>query len=297
MKKLWILLVVACSVSTLYSQPLRIAVYQYADNPRIKNLLPLAAHLQREAGIAATVKSYPTVHALIAGMQKNEVDLAFISTFGYLLLQAGKTAHPMSTLAALVAPEAKDNYKTVIVCKRKAGINTLEDLAAQGKGLRMVFVAKGSTSGNLVPRLLLSGVQIAAEKHFSSVSYAGTHANALNWLFSDSADVAALGSSEWEKLEATQKQSLQLLALSAEIPLGPVLINQNLDKNRQQKISESLLQLHANDKAALEAVKAAWSEAKQATHFIPIAPSYYEPYLKQFGREEEVGTIIRAFIN
>src|SRR5687767_11099560 len=77
-----------------FAQTLRIAVYQYADNPRIKNLEPLAVHLQKQLGIQTAVKSYPNVHALIKGMQENEVDLAFISTFGYLLLQAGSD-HPM----------------------------------------------------------------------------------------------------------------------------------------------------------------------------------------------------------
>src|SRR5690349_17015665 len=110
MKKVRILLFFIFVSGFSFAQTLRIAVYQYADNPRIKNLEPLAGHLQKQLGIQTSVKSYPNVHALIRGMQDNEVDLAFISTFGYLLLQAG-TDHPMLPLAALISPDAKDNYK------------------------------------------------------------------------------------------------------------------------------------------------------------------------------------------
>lgn len=277
------------------AQTLRIAVYQYADNPRIKNLQPLADHLQKELGIATHVKSYPTVHDLNRGMREGEVDVAFISTFGYLLLNATQQEHPMKPVAALVAPDAKDNYKTAFICKRSAKLSAFRDLKT-AKDLRMAFVATGSTSGNLVPRLLLTRIGIAdADLHFASIRYSGTHSRAIQWLLEDSADVAAMGSTEWDKLDSVKKHSLQLLSLSTEIPLGPVLLNKNLDKGIEQKIITQLLRLHEVNAMALNVLKAAWSEAKQATHFISIRPNYYQPYLQQFGKDAEVHKIIRQF--
>jgi phosphate/phosphite/phosphonate ABC transporter binding protein len=279
------------------AQTFRLAVYQYADNPRIKNLQPLAEHLQKALGITTVVKSYPTVHDLIGGMTKGEVDVAFISTFGYLLFNAGKQNHPMKPVAALIASNAKDNYKTAFVCRRSANLSRFGDIRKAGSNLRMAFVATGSTSGNLVPRLLLTGIGInEADQHFASVRYAGTHVKAIEWLLTDSADIAAMGSNEWDKLDSAKRSSLQLLKLSSEIPLGPVLVNRHLAKDTEQKIVQQLLQLHQSNAEALNALKAAWSEAKQATNFIPITPDYYRPYLKQFGKENTVNKIIRQFI-
>jgi phosphonate transport system substrate-binding protein len=297
MKKYLLVLLILFSAAPSFSQTLRMAVYQYADNPRIKNLQPLADHLQQQFGITTSVKSYPTVHALITAMQQKEVDMAFISTFGYLLLQAAEQTSPMLPVAALVAPGASDNYKTAIVSRKAVAINSLDDIKKQGERLRFAFVAKGSTSGNLVPRLLLNGLGIKeAEQHFASVVYAGTHARAIDLLLKDSADVAAMGSTEWDKLEEAKKQSLQLLHLSSEIPLGPVLINKEMEEKLRGKIIQGLLELHQTNGTSLAAIKAAWTEAKQATHFISIQPDYYVPYLQQFGKITEVEAIIRQFI-
>ena len=281
----------------VFAQTLRIAVYQYADNPRIKNLEPFATELQQRLGIATSIKSYPTVHQLIKGVQNAEVDIAYISTFGYLLLQADETKHPMSPVAALIAPNAKDNYRTAIVGKNTVVMSAMEDLKHAGDKTRIAFVAKGSTSGNLVPRLLFNGIGIKdAEKHFVSVQYAGTHAKAIELLLSDSADVATMGSTEWDKLDSVKKMRLRLLYLSSEIPLGPVLLNKNLDDKLKEQIIQTLLKLHEKNNPALDAIKAAWSEAKQATHFIAIGEDYYRPYLQQFGAENQVKEIIQKFV-
>ena len=296
MKKICFIITLLVS-SVVQAQTLRMAVYQYSDNPRIKNLQPLADHLQQQLGIPTAVKSYPTVHALIKGMQAEEVDIAFISTFGYLLLKAASQQHPMIPVVALTAPNAKDNYKTAVVAIKKSTIATMNDLKQQGKKVRMAFVATGSTSGNLVPRLLLNRVGITdADIHFANVKYAGTHAKAIEWLLSDSADVAAMGSTEWDKLDSTTRSRLRLLQLSSEIPLGPVLLNRALDKSVAAKITGALVKLHLSNSVALEAIKAAWSEAKQATHFIRIDENHYTPYLKQFGNPQEVEKITRKFI-
>jgi phosphonate transport system substrate-binding protein len=298
MEKILLIIALAFTTKPCFSQTLRIAVYQYADNPRIKNLEPLARHLQQKLGITTTVRSYPTVHDLIKGMQNNEADLAFISTFGYLLLQADKSTHPMIPIAALIAPDPKDNYKTAIVSRGSHSIQSLKDLKKHGSSTRIAFVARGSTSGNLVPRLLLNGIGINdAEKHFSTVQYAGTHARAIELLLSDSVDVAAMGRTEWDKLDSAKKAKLRLLHLSSEIPLGPVLLNKEVDNTLKQQIIQTLLRLHETDRPALDAIKLAWSEAKQATQFISIGSNYYIPYLKQFGNLKETQEIIRAFVH
>ena len=298
MKKPLLLFTALLVTAITTAQTLRLAVYQYADNPRIKNLQPLADHLQKTLGVQTTVKSYPTVHAFIQGIQNGETDLAFINTFGYLLLEAGRRQYPMIPVLALTVPNAQDNYKTAFLSRKGSSFNTIDDLAAHAKDIRLALVAEGSTSGNLVPRMVLTKWGVTnAEKAFQSLFYAGTHAKAVEALLSGRADVAAMGSSEYTRLTKDGKDSLKLIWLSSEIPLGPVLLNKSLDPSLQKGIIATLLRIHQTAPPSLEALKAAWSEAKQATHFVRIKKDHYTPFLKQFGSSKEITPILKQFAN
>jgi phosphonate transport system substrate-binding protein len=281
-----------------YSQSLRLAVYQYADNPRIKNLQPLADHIQSQLGITATVISYPTVPAFIEAIQKGEVDIAFINTFGYLLLEASDKKYPMLPKVALTVPTPEDNYKTAFVVAAHSPIHRLQDLSKHASQTRLGLVAIGSTSGNLVPRLSFTKVGITkAETQFQSVHYAGTHAKALQALLSKEVDMVAMGSSEYTQLDSATKQQLKLVALSMEIPLGPVLFKKELSAALQQQLVQLLLQAHEQAPAVLASIKAAWTEAKQATHFTTITSTHYDPFLQQFGSKKVIAPILKQFAN
>ena len=107
----WLFFAFALFFVSAEAQSLRIATYQYADNNRIANIQPFADQLKRRYAIDATIKSYPTVHAFIEAIRKDEVDIALINTFGYFLLQASGRDYPMQPLLALeVNDTAKDNY-------------------------------------------------------------------------------------------------------------------------------------------------------------------------------------------
>lgn len=297
MKKLLVVLFVLIAHHAL-SQNLRLAVYQYADNPRIQNLQPLADHLQQQLGLPATVQSYPSVHAFIAAIQKGEVDIAFINTFGYLLLEASQKRYPMEPKVALAVPNPDDNYKTAFVVRAQSPIQKLSDATTFGKQTRLGLVATGSTSGNLVPRLALTKMGIAnADQHFQSVTYTGTHAKAIQALLQNEVDMAAMGSSEYEKLDSSAKGQLRPIWISTEIPLGPVLFHKRLNKQLQQQIEQLFMTVHEQAPAVLESIKAAWSEAKQATRFDPITKDNYLPFLLQFGTMKSIQPILLQFVN
>jgi phosphonate transport system substrate-binding protein len=300
MNKIVILLIalIGCNYA-LQAQSLRIATYQYADNNRIKNIQPFADHLKTVYSIDATVTSYPTVHAFIAAIQKDEVDIALINTFGYLLLQTSDIKYPMKPLLALdVDKNAKDNYKTAILTYRGSAIRSMKDIKKLAKQSRLVLVAKGSTSGNLVPRLALSNIGIPdAENGFASFSYAGTHAAAVEAMINRQADIAAMGNTEYEKYSKMENSPVQLVWLSPEIPLGPVLFNNKLNEANLTLIQKAFLELHSKDSKALESIKTGWSEAKQATKYIRVNDSFYNSFRKTLGKKKDLNRILEQFAN
>jgi phosphonate transport system substrate-binding protein len=285
----------------LQAQELTLATYQYADNNRIQNITPLAEHLQKTTGITVKVKSYATVQLFIEGIQNNEVDIALINTFGYLLLNESGNKHQMKPVAALkVKPGAVNNYTTSIIASSASVVNSLKEVKANAHQLSLMLVNIGSTSGNLVPRLALSNAGISdAEKSFKKVMYVKTHAAAVDSAAANPQCIAAMGSTEYFSFisNPVNKEKIKLLWLSPEIPLGPVMIKKTMDKNLQQKIIANLLHLHEQNKEALEKVKAGWSEAKNAEQYILITDNYYNPFRKELGKKKDLKRILEQFAN
>lgn len=287
-------------LSICRGQVIRIATYQYASNNRIGNLQPFANYLHDSLGYSVEVNSYPTVHALLQGIRSSEIDIAFLNTFGYLLLQATGTPYPMRPVAALQVPaSAVDNYKSTLVARKQTGIQQLEDLPQKASTLRLALVNIGSTSGNLMPRMAIMKAGIdSVEAGFASVSYALSHANALHWLTENKADIAGMGFTEWQKLQQTDSLGVASLCniwVSPEIPLGPVLFSNRFGTAIGGELLGALLTLHQKNPTALESIKAGWSEAKQATHFAAIQPNYYNLFMLSLGNEKNLESILTRF--
>ncbi|HSK14079.1 MAG TPA: PhnD/SsuA/transferrin family substrate-binding protein [Phnomibacter sp.] len=288
-------------ISNAISQALVLATYQYADNDRIANIQPLADHLSRGLGLSVETKSYPTVHRLIQAIQDHEVDIALINTFGYLLLDASSKSYAMQPYSVLkVEDGAQDNYRTAVIARRDLAIDTISDINRVAGHSKLGLVAIGSTSGNLVPRLILNASGIKdPETKFASVAYIGNHKTTTDALLQGGVDIAAVGSTEYFNAMADprKKENIKLLWMSPEIPLGPILMHDRIGSDMRSGIIDLLLHLHTDHPAALESLKAAWSEAKQAEKFIPMDATYYDAFKRQLGSKENMGEILRQFAN
>lgn len=278
-----------------------IATYTYADNTRVENLQPFGNYLEEKLSRSVKVQSFPTVKALIHQIQAGNVDLAFINTFGYLLLKAD-TILNIQPLVTLESPkDSHSNYQTVIVTRKELGINNLRDLKHQASQQTFSFVNKRSTSGNLVPRLMLSSVGIAnPEASFKEVIFSGNHARTLQLVRQKAVDFGAFGSAEYYKaieIDSAVRKDLQLVAISTEIPLGPVIFNPNLPKNLQAKIQETLLNLHLENTEAFNQIKGGWTEAKSAKRYIKITDKYYNNFRSLSGNESDLVQILDQYLN
>ncbi|MEP5610615.1 MAG: PhnD/SsuA/transferrin family substrate-binding protein [Cyclobacteriaceae bacterium] len=280
-------------------KPLRLATYTYSTNDRIDNLKPFSQELESLLKRPVQTRSYPDVASFIEGIKSNEVDVALINTLGYLLLSLdNKNTRPVATLK--VQSAAVDNYKTVLLTN-KMDIPDLNSMKNESAELSMMFVAEGSTSGNLVPRLLLSSLGIKSpNEQFKEVKYGGNHTSTFNKLVAGEADICAIGSNEYFKQiksDSSLLESVKPLWISAEIPLGPILLNNSLSSSDKEKITSLILSLHENNFAALQSIKKGWSEAKQAEKFYPISDSYYDNFRMVNGNNTDLADILDLFVN
>ena len=279
-------------------QPLTLATYTYSTNNRINNLKPLSKELEGVLKRPVLIKSYPDVAYFIEGIKSDEVDVGLINTLGYLLLSLdNKNMKPVATLKG--EKNTLDNYKTVLLTNTDS-INNLNALRNNSNSLSIMFVAKGSTSGNLVPRLLLSSIGIKSpENQFRDVKYGGNHTSTFSKLIEGKSDICAIGSNEYFKqiqADSTLLNFSKLLWVSEEIPLGPVLLNNSLTESDKENITNLFLNLHKENFTALQSIKEGWSEAKQAERFYPIADSYYDNFRMVNGNTTDLSNILDLFM-
>lgn len=278
-------------------EPLKMATYTYSDNNRIKNLTPLSKELEKVLKRPVVISSYPDIGSLIQAMASEEVDIGFINTLGYLLYSLkNENMSPIATLK--IKENAVDNYKTVVLARSDSlmGIDLLKD---NSEKFSMMFVAKGSTSGNLIPRLLLSSVGITSpETQFKKVTYGGNHATTFEGLLRGDTDLCAIGSNEYQeriKSDSSILNEIKPIWTSEEIPLGPVVLNNEITPPEKQMITEVLLSLHLTNPEVLENLKQGWSEAKQAEKFYRISDSYYDSFRSINGKNTDLTNILISF--
>lgn len=276
------------------SKTIVVATYQYGDNPRIKNIEPFSIHFGEVADIKTVVKSYPTVHLLLQAMNKGEVDIAFMNTFGYLMLREQNSNYEIS--AALHLPDsAASVYKSIIATQKENRTRSLQDAVDRAGDNVLIFVSPGSTSGNLVPRLKLASMMPDdPEPFFLEVQYAQRHDVAVQNMLKEKYSVAAFGSEEFYKLGADTLKVRKLWE-SPPIQLGPVVVKKDLPENIKNDLKKALLDLHEQNSPALESVKAGWTEAKPADKYIVIEDAYYESLINLAGNRERAMKIIRRF--
>ncbi len=275
-------------------QSLIFATYHYADNSRIKNIEPFARYIEKISGVKTDVKSYPDVNELRLAMERGEVDVAFMNTFGYLMLK--EKTDDWEAGAVLTVPEDKLNdYKSVLVTGRNIPENNLTEILVNASDFTLVLVSTGSTSGNLVPRLKLASMQPGyPERFFLEVQYATTHRLALERALKGEFAVCAFGSNEYYTLGADTVK-LKKLWESLPIPLGPVVFRKSLSESLRDELQKALLELHDQNPEALESIKSGWTEAAPANRFIKVDDSYYESLLQLSNNRAVALMIIRHF--
>lgn len=276
------------------TKSLVVATYQYADNTRIKNIEPFAVHFGEAVDMKILVKSYPTVHELLEGMRKNEVDVAFINTFGYLLSREVTRHYEVS--ATLHVPDtAASVYRSVIVTPKVNHTPTLQQAIERASDNYLVLVSPGSTSGNLIPRLkIASMLPDDPEKFFVEVQYAERHDAALRLALEEKFAIASCGSDAYYKLGADTAK-FDLLWKSEPIQLGPVLVRRELAENVKIMLQNTLLELREQNSEALEAIKAGWTEAKPADFYTVPDEQYYESLISLVGDKAKALRIIKRF--
>ena len=231
--------------------PWVVATYAYPQRDRIAAIQPLADYLAKRGRHPVRVKLFPSPTALVEALRRGEADVAVPNLHAYL--QTRRWQPRVATLPVPQVPALQaDRYRAVLVARD--GIGSMDVLKRDAARLRLVLVGRDSASGGFVQPLRVQGMDPATG--FAHVTYAGSHAAALQALADGEADVAALAADVYD---AARPQGVVELWRSDPIPPGPLLCRPAPDVPCEA-ITAWLLEAHAEDPAVMAALRAGWPE-------------------------------------
>jgi phosphonate transport system substrate-binding protein len=157
---------------------------------------------------------------IVKAFERGAVDIGILNAFSYV--EIGSRAH-LAPLARRVRA-GRDTYQSYLVVREGAGIAQYSDL----RGKVVAFPDARSTTGYLLPRLMLRRHRLELPRDFARVLFVGKHDSTALAVANGTADVGALASYIHEELGPAIQAKLVILDRSEPIPFGPVVARADL---------------------------------------------------------------------
>ncbi len=226
------------------------------DNPVVMSFVPsgntqeiiasgdtLAKMISDKTGLVIKANVGTDFAAVREAMGAGKAHIGWLNTFNYVL------AHEKYGIdVALVTVRfGSTSYKGQILVRADSGIKSLSDL----KGKVMCWVDPNSTSGYIVPRIMLKANGIDPDKDFSKTIEAGSHNNVVTQVYNGDCDAGATyadARSSVEKNLPDVKQKVVVLATTTDIPNDNVSFTKDFPPELRTKIVNALLDISKSDK-------------------------------------------------
>lgn len=208
-----------------------------------KNAPVIKSYLEQKTGLAVETVNAPDFITIINAFGNKQADAAFINTLGYLMARDWA-----KTEAALVSiyGDIYKTYKGEVLARVGGNVNSIADL----NGKTVAFADPFSASGYLYPLKLLHDSNVKPAKTI----FAKGHKEAVEMLYKGEVDAVATyhsrPSAEGSERDARAELSkahpdifakLKIIALTDDIPNGPVAVSAALPVQTKVKIVDALL--------------------------------------------------------
>jgi len=234
------------------------------ENPIIMSFVPsgdtqeiiaggeeLAQMIYDKTGLVLEANVGTDFAAVREAMGAGQTHIGWLNTFNYVL------AHEKYGVdVALVTVRYGTNFYTgQIVVRADSGITSLEDL----KGKTFCWVDPNSTSGYIIPRIMLMANGVNPEEDFVKEVEAGSHNNVVAAVYNGDCDAGACYSDARSSIEADYpdvKEQVIILATTTEIPNDGVDFIKDFPADVRDKIVQALVDIAATEEgqAALETI-------------------------------------------
>ena len=202
---------------------------------------PLLADLSRAIGRPVSVLSVNSYEALEQAIQRDQVDMAFLS--GKMALDA-VSQRRMNVVAQVTRHDGLPGYRALLLTRKTGPRTTLKGLLAEPERWRLARGESRSVSGFIVPQLqLFLPNHIAMETRFAS-EVVGTHQATALAVANGEADVATNNTADFERFKLqfpAEAERLQVIWESELIPHAQIVVRREYGPEFQKKVRAFLV--------------------------------------------------------
>ncbi|HEY53917.1 MAG TPA: phosphate/phosphite/phosphonate ABC transporter substrate-binding protein [Caldilineae bacterium] len=202
----------------------------------------IADVLQKETGLVIEANVGTDFAAVREAMGAGQAHIGWLNTFNYVLAN-----EKYGVDAALVTERyGSTSYKGQFNVLADSGITSLEDL----KGKVICWVDPNSTSGYIIPRIMLKANGIDPDTDFANQIEAGSHNNVITQVYNGECDVGTTYADARSSVEddlPDVKEKVAVLAVTSDIPNDGVSFIKDFPADKRQKIVDALLAFAATE--------------------------------------------------
>lgn len=249
-KNLWLVILVLLSVVALTLSGCGPAKLGTEKNPIIMSFVPsgdtqeiiasgdkLAQVVAEKTGLVIEANVGTDFAAVREAMGAGKAHIGWLNTFNYVLANEKFGVD----VGMVTVRYGSNSYKGQIIVRAGSGIESLADL----KGKVMCWVDPNSTSGYIIPRIMLKANGIDPDNDFAKTVEAGSHNNVVTQVYNGDCDAGATyvdARSSIEKEFADVKDKVIVLATTTDIPNDSVAFTKDFPADMRDQIIDALLE-------------------------------------------------------
>ncbi len=147
----------------------------------------IADCLTKLTGLTYQIEVGTNFAASIEAMGSGHAQFGFLNTFSVLLAEAKYQVVPVLVALRSYKGNLENYYQGQFIANNNSGIKSIADL----KGKTFCFVDPNSTSGYIIPRIVLKANGIDPDKDFKATQNAGSHDNVAIAVYKGDCDAGA----------------------------------------------------------------------------------------------------------
>ena len=201
----------------------------------------IAEMLQEETGMVINANVGTDFAAVREAMGAGQAHIGWLNTFNYVLAN-----EKFGVDAALVTDRFGTSYKGQFNVLADSGITSLDDL----KGKVVCWVDPNSTSGYIIPRIMLQANGIDPDTDFANQIEAGSHNNVITQVYNGDCDVGTTYGDARSSVEGDLpdvKEKVVVLAETSDIPNDSVSFIKDFPAEKRKAIVDALLAFAATE--------------------------------------------------